>query len=88
LAENLTWNGGNIPIWFFNLQENVGKRISTIGEVNDYVRHARDAIISPVASNPRLRKELSKYEIEFFAIKIRAAFHTFLDSSTERFRCD
>jgi len=60
------------------LKDYGGKRIYTIGGVNDYVPHTREVMVSAVVSNPGLKDELARYDIEFIDYKGPASIHTLL----------
>jgi len=63
------------------LKDYGGKRIYTVGGVNDYVPHTREVMVSAVVSNPGLKDELARYDIQFIDYKGPASTHTFFSTS-------
>jgi len=66
------------------LRERDGKRIYSLGGVNDYVPHTREVVISAVVSKPKLKDEVAEYGVEFIDYKGPASIHTFLSAARER----
>jgi proteasome assembly chaperone (PAC2) family protein len=65
------------------LKDYGGRRIYTIGGVNDYVPHTREVIVSAAVSNPKLKDELTVYDIEFIDYKGPASIHTLFSTTAE-----
>ncbi|MDI6806541.1 MAG: PAC2 family protein [Candidatus Aenigmarchaeota archaeon] len=70
---------------FLKLAEQVGvKRIYTVGGVHEKIPHTRKPRISATVSDPKLKEELSEYDIEFIDYKGPVSIHTMLPSACIR----
>jgi proteasome assembly chaperone (PAC2) family protein len=63
------------------LKDYGGKRIYTVGGVNDYVPHTREVMVSAVVSDSKLKGELAGYGVEFIDYKGPASIHTFFSAA-------
>ena len=59
------------------------RRIYTLGGVGDYVSHKEEPRVSAVVNDPKLKKDLEQYQIEFIDYQGSSSFHAFLHSKKE-----